>query len=131
MAFIDDVIDVADDAYPDGRCGDGMAEFIAREIEGTYEGSSDPAEDIWNAIYAMNRARAELDNVIGNLKRACHIFEEDYEHVIHGYVERGSATRGIDKILLKRIKNKDLPLFVNYQWHEDVKQDFLNKLKGD
>jgi len=140
LLTLDDIIAVADEAYPDGlikqasdegKCGDGLAEFIAREIDGTFDYRISPADVFINAIKALTVARNELNEVIEALMTGYKIMDTPYEHIIQEFATRKRGTcKSIDDLLLKRIKPEDLPLFINYPWNEDMKQDYIDKLKG-
>ena len=69
-----ELIKTASAGYPDGlvlqayktkdRVGDGLAEFIARELSETYAEYLNTTEQLKNALYTLDRASMELSAVI-------------------------------------------------------------------
>ena len=67
------IINIADKAYPDGlvkqafeegdHVGDGLAEFIARELRETYDEKASSLEQLEEACRVMHNARRELVDV--------------------------------------------------------------------
>lgn len=55
---------------PCSGAGDGLAEFIVREIADTYDESASDHDQIEEAIRVMQRARFELQNIIEALQSA-------------------------------------------------------------
>lgn len=74
-----DLIAIANGVYPDGLIqqyfekprkdhGDSLAAFIASELTSTLDQARSDAEQIRDAINAMERARDEIEKVIGALE---------------------------------------------------------------
>lgn len=79
MSILDMIIKVADQAYPDGLVqqaydgeypGDGLATFIATEIQEVLEGHDSPKMQFEEALRAMESALDELRSVVSALE-AC------------------------------------------------------------
>ena len=71
------IIGIADMAYPDGliklafeneRVGDGLAEFIVRELKDTYDEKASSLEQLQEAARVMESARRELTTVAETLE---------------------------------------------------------------
>lgn len=75
---LEKIIAIADKVYPDGlvkqaykeqqmkkdaSVGDGLAEFIARELADTYDSKASSLDQIQEAHRVMSRARTELGDV--------------------------------------------------------------------
>lgn len=75
-----EIIDIANEAYPDGligqaynqirhrnkkipNVGDGLAEFIVRELKDTFEPKASSLNQLTEAARVMKNARAELEAV--------------------------------------------------------------------
>jgi hypothetical protein len=80
---IEKIIKIADAAYPDGMVqqafdanknrgvedelvtvGDGLAEFIARELVDTYDPKASSDEQLTEAARCMTSARNEMDEIV-------------------------------------------------------------------
>ena len=54
----------------------------------------------------------------------------DYDDLIKGYIDQGYMTYSSMSLrLLQRIKDKDLPLFVDFEWNNKAKKEFESRLK--
>ena len=136
-----DLIEIANEGYSEGlvaeafdtgTSGDHLAEFIAQELEDTFDRKANSEDQIYEALSAINDARCQLDSVEVALKQIDHILHETYQDVLDYYREDTCSNPAVvDRFLLKRIKDKDLPLFINYPWSREVKQTFLTRLKGE
>ena len=59
------------------------------------------------------------------------ILNGEYKEVIEQFTASGENDFwDLDEYLFKRIKKKDLPLFVNYSWANDVQTQYENAIKG-
>ena len=76
---LEDIIGIADEAYPDGlvgqyfrepegKHGDTLAKFMAVELRETYDGNVPDADQLDTASRAMETAARELQNVADVLK---------------------------------------------------------------
>lgn len=73
------LIRIASDSYPEGAvldahergeaAGDTLALFIAREIAETFESEKSTAEQLGRAIEVMEKAHAEIGEVLSGLRR--------------------------------------------------------------
>ncbi len=73
------LIRIASDSYPDGAvldahergdaAGDTLALFIAREIAETFEAQMTTPEQLARAIEVMEKAHAEIGEVLSGLRR--------------------------------------------------------------
>lgn len=73
------LIRIASDSYPDGAvldahdrgaaAGDTLAHFIAREIAETFEAEKPTVERLGRAIEVMEKAHAEIGEVLSGLRR--------------------------------------------------------------
>ena len=85
---LEEIIAIADKAYPDGmvqqafeaynrhqetieddRVGDGLAEFIVRELTDTYDGGASKKKQLAEAVRCIDRATEELQAVSKALYR--------------------------------------------------------------
>jgi len=114
---LEDIIQIADDAYPDGlvgrafkdggKIGDTLAEFIANELRETFEGETD-VDQIANACHALRNATLEIGAVTLALHRL-----------------------GIELARIDGIPKKDLPLYVNEPFEFELsKEHYAKRLKG-
>ena len=76
---LSEIIAIASRAYPDsavqayfedleGQHGDTLAEFIVRELQDVYDADAGSQDQLSEAARVMQRARDELDNVLGALE---------------------------------------------------------------
>jgi hypothetical protein len=77
-----ELIAIASGAYDDdlvaqyyedrnGKHGDGLARFIAEEIEETFESDAPTEQQLTEAIRVITSARDQLDAVVAALEAAC------------------------------------------------------------
>lgn len=76
---LDDIINIANKAYPDDLVaqateeedvGDGLAQFINRELTETYDPDADTTEQLIEAVRCMTVAQKELITVVEALQEA-------------------------------------------------------------
>jgi hypothetical protein len=83
---LNEIIKIADAAYPDGliaqawdekrqrvvesNLGDTLAQFVARELQDTYDEDDDDQSQLEAAVGAIRRAAAELDKVADHMSRS-------------------------------------------------------------
>jgi hypothetical protein len=135
----DTLIDIVDKGYPDGlfkqaveetHVGDGLAEFISQKLMDTFEGNTDEYQ-INEATRVLEMACKEINGVVEMLKDYKHLMFDDYRMVIDEYLGGGIVNTRLNKYLLKRIEDHDLPLFLHYDWEDDdLKDEFIARLKG-
>jgi hypothetical protein len=69
-----EIIEIASSVYPEGlviqayeangNVGDGLAEFIVRELKDTYDSQASDMEQLEEAERVMKNAQKELENVV-------------------------------------------------------------------
>ena len=83
---IETLIKVADHGYPEGsilrafqedRVGDGLAEFIANELQDTFDSDQPGEQQVIAAIHYMETASHQIDKVVDMLKHFQHIMYDD------------------------------------------------------
>lgn len=85
-----DIIKFANEAYPDNKIleahkqkfpnvGDGLAEFIARELRETFESGKSRQEQLEKVLRAMTTARRELEAVEQHLYNEICKFDTETE----------------------------------------------------
>lgn len=114
---LEDIIKVADGAYPDGLVGrafdgerdvgDSLAVFIANELRETFE-DEDSVDQIANATQALHNAIEQLEGVVMGLRHM-----------------------GIELAQIDAIPKKVLPLYINEPFVFEVSKEYYAKrLKG-
>lgn len=117
MAKLSDIINIADQSYPDGlvgmaasgdKPGDSLAEFIATELKETFDEEMDTVLQIKEAMRAVDNAKQELQSVHQALSEAL-----------------------IQCKKVARSKHKDLPLLINTLTHPLAQTYLEERIKGE
>jgi hypothetical protein len=105
-----------EDSWKDEGGGAGILTICIDEGIESYEELDDKK---WYIQHDTDYAE-ELDFVVNG----------DYSEVIKKYAEQGEANYSyLNEDLIKRIKDEDLPLFMNYEWWGDDKDTYLERME--